>query len=362
MTVTSLPAGWLSDRFGAKSVTLAATALMLVSAVAQAMPSYLALLSGRFVFGIAFGMVWTAALAWLAGISTDHGRDDAGSLGVTVTVGAIGTAIGPAASGALAEQIGIAAPFVVAAVVAAVLLTVLSARPGPARGPHAAAPVSQEPLAPPQAVVPSVTDRTQTAQGSGPVWAAATALAVSGAAGAVVSLLAPIQLDRAGFTASSIGLVLSSASVAYILSSSLTVRYRTTITRLQPVALLSLGVAVSVAPGTVSASAIAVAVVVTLSAIPRAAIGTVGYSLATRTTGAAKSGTTIGLLNTIWASSQALAPLGAGALSQSFSTRMAYLALVAGCALAAGAQLLQARALQARALQAERVTNMATSA
>ena len=64
----SLPAGILSDRLGARRLTLWAGWLMSVALLAQAMAgSFPVLLAARLGFGIGFAVVWTAGLSWLAG-------------------------------------------------------------------------------------------------------------------------------------------------------------------------------------------------------------------------------------------------------------------------------------------------------
>src|SRR5215831_16418621 len=63
----SLPAGILSDRFGARRLTLWAGWLMSVALFTQAMAgSFPVLLVARLVFGVGFAVVWTAGLSWLA--------------------------------------------------------------------------------------------------------------------------------------------------------------------------------------------------------------------------------------------------------------------------------------------------------
>jgi hypothetical protein len=62
----SVPAGVAADRYGARRVTLCAGLLLSVSCVAQAGQSLVLLMAGRIAFGIAFGIVWTTGVAWLA--------------------------------------------------------------------------------------------------------------------------------------------------------------------------------------------------------------------------------------------------------------------------------------------------------
>ena len=57
----SVPAGTLSDRFGARRITLAASLLMAAATLAQALAGgFGALLASRLAFGAGYGVVWTA--------------------------------------------------------------------------------------------------------------------------------------------------------------------------------------------------------------------------------------------------------------------------------------------------------------
>src|SRR6202044_3236761 len=63
----SVPAGTLSDPFGARRITLAAGLLMAAATFGQALAgSFPALLAARLAFGAGYGVVWTAGLCWLA--------------------------------------------------------------------------------------------------------------------------------------------------------------------------------------------------------------------------------------------------------------------------------------------------------
>ena len=126
----SVPAGTLSDRFGARRITLAAGLLMASATLAQALADgFPALLVARLVFGAGYGVVWTAGLVWLA--------DAAGgptALGGSVASAGVGGVAGPAASGALTEHFGLAVPLLAAAagfVVITAGLAALRVAPGP---------------------------------------------------------------------------------------------------------------------------------------------------------------------------------------------------------------------------------------
>src|ERR1700678_3549847 len=63
----SVPAGTLSDRFGARRITLAAGMLMAAATLGPALAgSFPALLAARLAFGAGYGVLWTAGLCWLA--------------------------------------------------------------------------------------------------------------------------------------------------------------------------------------------------------------------------------------------------------------------------------------------------------
>ena len=69
----SVPAGVAADRLGARRCTLLAGAVLCVSSLAQAAPSLPALLVGRLLFGVAYGVLWTTGVAWLAELDTETG-------------------------------------------------------------------------------------------------------------------------------------------------------------------------------------------------------------------------------------------------------------------------------------------------
>src|SRR5258708_14968406 len=101
-----MPSGALSDRLGARRLTLWAGLLMAIAMFAQSLASnFPALLGTRLVFGIGFGVVWTAGLSWIAG------NVPAGSgLGGSVASAGVGGGVGPAASGTVVPAFGLPLP------------------------------------------------------------------------------------------------------------------------------------------------------------------------------------------------------------------------------------------------------------
>ena len=140
--VVSVPAGTLSDRFGARRITLAAGLLMALATAGQALASdFPALLTARLAFGAGYGMVWTAGLCWLAGAMAGGPP----ALGGSVAAAGVGGVAGPAASGAIAQSLGLAVPLLATAVGFVLItagLAALAVRPGPA-APYQASPSGQ---------------------------------------------------------------------------------------------------------------------------------------------------------------------------------------------------------------------------
>src|SRR6516162_4024297 len=138
--VVSVPAGTLSDRFGARRITLAAGLLMAAATLGQALAgNFPALLAARLAFGAGYGVLWTAGLCWLAA-----GANGPRALGGSVASAGVGGVAGPAVSGALTEHLGLAVPLLAAGAGFAAItagLAVLRVPPDPI-APRAGAPAA----------------------------------------------------------------------------------------------------------------------------------------------------------------------------------------------------------------------------
>ena len=319
----ALPAGAFADRFGARRVTLAAGVLLAGGMLAQAGGGAAWLLAGRLGFGVAYGIAWTTAVAWIA----QRDRDEDASArrqGAIVTSAAVGIAAGPAFGALLAGHAGLAAPFLVTGVAAAVVTAALASASRRESSGARTEPGTAGSLA------------TVARAGRG-LAGGALALALSGATNAVVQLLVPMQLHRVGASTESIGLAFSCAAGLYIAVSAVVVRlgHRAATARTNGIAALVL--ALALLPAGSSGTAVAVLVTMVLTVAPRATLATIAYPLAT--SDAARAGVgrglAIGLLNGAWAAAMVVAPFAAEAVSRLAGTRAAWLATLAVGALAA---------------------------
>ena len=341
MLALCVPIGALSDRLGARRLTLAGGVMLCVAAFGQAVPSYGALLVSRLLLGAAFGIVFTSGLVWLA-----RATDAAGSarLGATVTSASVGTVLGPAIGGVLGQSAGIAAPFLLTGAVAVLVATLLFATPrrlAPARAPAAAGGAAA------RGVARAAREPT--------VLAATAALLISGVVASATQLLAPAELHRAGASAGTIGLIFSAVSILYIAVSALVVWRGSRAVNVRVNALAALGAALSLAPGALRVGAIPVVLTLFIATFPRATIGTIAYPLAT--TRAARmgvgSGIAIGFLNAVWAGGIVLSPLLAGALSEGFGPQGGYIGILAVTTAGALALLAYTRRLGSTTPRAE---------
>ena len=115
-----LGAGPLSDRYGRRPLVLPFTLLAGVASLlfAGASDSFALLLVARFVQGLVSGAVFTAASAWLAELSAEHGEGQAAGRRAAVALAA-GFSLGPLVSSVLATVLP--APLVLPYVVHALL-------------------------------------------------------------------------------------------------------------------------------------------------------------------------------------------------------------------------------------------------
>ncbi|MCL4370357.1 MAG: MFS transporter [Chloroflexi bacterium] len=112
--IINLPAGQMSERFGRRNLIVAGTLLttlgVFMSGIANSFPE---LVAYRFISGLGSGTFTTAAMVFIADITTAQNR--ARSMSMFQGSLLLGTSIGPAIGGFAAELMGLRAPFFVAA-------------------------------------------------------------------------------------------------------------------------------------------------------------------------------------------------------------------------------------------------------
>ena len=313
----SVPAGTLSDRFGARPITLAAGVVMASAMLAQALAgSFGALLAARLAFGVGYGMVWTAGLCWLAGAA---GGPPA--LGGSVASAGVGGVAGPAASGALTQHFGLAVPLLAAAAGFAVITAWLAALRLP---PIAAAPR------------PAAAASLRAAARNRDIIGAAAAVVTAGLSTGVLALLVPVKLHAAGTSPGQIGLDFAAAGVLFAAGSALTVAVGRRAVNLPVICGGILAVSAALSLGVLSTAPLAVIAMLCAATAARSVLWTVSYPLAAAAAGRGGTGlgAAVGLLNGIWAATAVLGPLAAGLAAEHLGVQTAFGLTVAVCAVA----------------------------
>jgi MFS family permease len=323
----SVPAGTLSDRFGARRITLAAGLLMAAATFGQALAgSFPALLAARLAFGAGYGVVWTAGLCWLAA-----GAAGPRALGGSVASAGVGGVAGPALAGTLTQHLGLAVPLLATGAGFALItagLAALRVPPGPA------APRGQ---ARPASLRAAVRDRT--------VIGAAAAVVTAGLSTGACALLVPAQLHLAGASSGQIGLAFAAAGILFAVGSALTTATGRRAVTLPVTCAGMLALTAALALGVLSTAPVILIVMLCAATASRSVLWTVSYPLAAEAAGrrGIGLGAAVGLLNGIWAATAVLGPLGAGLAAQHLGDRAAFGLTEAVCAAALGVTVVAGR-------------------
>lgn len=320
----SIPAGLAGDRLGLRRVTLAGTALLVVSCAGQGLaPDFWTFLSARVAFGVASSIVWSAGIAWLA---DSAGEERPGALGLIVTVAGVAGTVGLTYAGGLADLFGRETPFLVlAAASAAVLILLWRADHGVERS-HERVPVRR------LAGVPGLHPM---------IGGALTIMLIGGFSDGLVNLVAPAQLDAEGKSATWIGVALSATMVVFFSSSLLTARRAASIVRFSVAVGCAFALGVVMLPVILPASVTQVVIMLIL----RSAVLGVMYAIAfpLGVAGARRvavgSGTVNGILGLAWGGSNFLGAFSAGAMVDPVGEQAVY-ALLAALSAAAGIRLM----------------------
>jgi MFS family permease len=314
MVVAALPIGVVTDRLGARRLTVAAAVLVALSAVGQGLAhDFWLLLGSRALFGVAFGAVWTAGIALLAEGGGGEGRS---ALGAVIPVTGAAAAIGPAFAGIGAARLGLGATFVaIGAVAAAAALTLL---------------VSPAPLATGAPERVGLVAMVRAARTNRLVLGAAAMMTAGGFSSSLAFLLVPLRLHSNGVSLTAIGSILGAAAVVYTVGGLAAggLGGRAVTPGVAGIAVLVLALSLLL-PALSSATGVLVAFLLARSACT-AVTSTIAYPLAA--TGASDTGlgagAAIGLVNAAWATSTVVAPLAGGAVAQAAGDRLAFGLLV----------------------------------
>jgi DHA1 family solute carrier family 18 vesicular amine transporter 1/2 len=316
----ALPAGRVADRIGPKRITVAGAALMSVSTLAYAFAdSFGVLLAARAGQGVASAISWTAGLAWLSSATPPQRRGRA--LGLAMTCGSVGALLGPLAAGPLGHLLGIHAPFVLLAAVAAAL-TVLATLPADVRG------AAGEQV--------SLLQTFRLATRSRLMACAVLVMTLVAVISGLLETLVPLHMGADGYSALAISMVLGAAGVASA-ATQFTVGQafdRTGGVRIATAAIAAMAALMLLLAVPDSAGAIALIYVVGTPAIsaqyavsfPLAAAGADEVGL--------PHGIVLGAMNVAWGFGFFVGPAAGAAIAEAGSDRLTYL-LAATLSLAA---------------------------
>jgi predicted MFS family arabinose efflux permease len=319
MLLTALPIGVVTDRLGARRLTVASALLVAASAVGQGLArDFWLLLASRAAFGVAWGAVWTAGVAFIA-------EERRTGLGATIPIAGVSAAVGPAFAGVAVGEFGLTVPFVAIGALAAFVSLLLLRSPPTVRS---------ETVDPPR-----LGTMLRSIRGNRPVLGGVVLLTAAGTSISLTSLLIPLRLKSEGVSVTTIGAILGGGALVYIAAGVIAARLEIGGPAVAGWFVVVLGLSL-VLPVIWTATASLVAFVVVRSAC-NAAMTTIAYPLAANA--GVGTGAAIGLANAAWATATVVTPLAGGAIAQASSDRVAY-ALLVPLTLAAGAWLIGGRA------------------
>ena len=311
--LASLPAGALSRRFAVRTMTLWAmvsiTAANLTMAAATTFP---VVLGGRVLFGIGLGTMWVAGTAW---IHDAAGEDASRALAMTTAVVGVGTLLGPAFAGFVAERYSLGAPFVALGIGAAAMTVALFLAPTDV----GRTPEPSPPLADMLRAVGA--DRLM-------LTSIVLTLAVS-MMWMTADLLVPLRLDAHGYSAAGIGLAMSLASIAFVGMSALTARRAERYATMRVCAVWTVVMSAGIAVAALSTSTPATMLFLAIGGASSGVLIALTYPLGV--IGARRGHFSVAvvgaLLNMVWAGSGLIGPAAGGAVSGSLGDRAAFFLL-----------------------------------
>lgn len=329
MLVLALPLGGLSDRLGARRVSIVSIVLLALSALGHAgAVDFWSLLAARLVFAVAFTGMLTATIAWLSDSVRPESRPRA--IGGLMPTAGTGLLAGPYLAGALTDASGTALAYAVLCALCLIpLVLAVGSRTGETRGPGERTPLR-------------VTVRALAV----PVVGAAVVLTLLGImVDVVLNLLVPQQLDDNGLSAGERGALLSAGGGVYVLGTLLCVRMAHRLVNVRTAGIAAVLTGLVFVPLAVSDATGAQATGMIVRGAALALLFTVSYPLGALGANAAGLGIGVsaGLVMLATGLANSVAPIGAGRAADALGTTGMYATLGCTCVVAGAWMLVLAR-------------------
>jgi MFS family permease len=309
-----IPGGIAAARFGPKSAVVGGLIVLAVASFAfAAADGATALGAARFVQGFSSTTTWAGALAWITVATPASRRGEV--IGTAFGAAVFGAVVGPMFGG-IAEAVGIRLSFTTLGVVALAFAALASLA-----GSSTAQPLSRG----------GVSRAFADARFLGGLWLNTLPALLFG----TLAVLAPLDLDAAGWSTLAIGAVFFAAGLIEVVISPLLGRASDRRGRLLPIR-AALAASIVVASLLAAASnPTLIALLIAAAALSFGGFYTPGMALTSyraETAGLAQ-GLAFGVMNSAWAIGNVTGPVAGGALASAFGDAVPYLGCAALCAL-----------------------------